>query len=553
VARTSQALDLERACMPIRRGEADPSIGHLVDHYTRRPKMPFLSLLAGGPRGRATAIELLKAHEALISFGRYRSCMGPIKDLLSDQPAGTVVAQSALARAGIAALEHGLPLDLRPISSGLGFDREIPDRLRRGRPPDPIVAAQKELLRALLLNDRSSWIESERYASGLVGRADRAFSSSLQHARDIMSIDDDVGTYHELRCMLFIGRVLASSGGYEQGMERLDSVIHRSRDRSFPFIEIAALQGIGAHHEDALEAQESLSRAAELAERFGNPVEAARSRYISFEVACRVHDLTEGGRREISEQARMMIESARTIQQEDPRYAMDARANAALWLSRMGGSGTALTVLRGILKDLKDLPDEELESKVMAIGVLAHMRSGDRKKGKRALLNVITKRAIKNDPEAYSILKEAVSEQEWLRVDEETKELFAEEPVHLLERSAADEIIRRAKDAYLNEFGAMLRGIGRITHIEPVMEGAEGRTSFMFSMFNRFSQRMVDGEGVVHSHPSGAAYPSGADLAMFSQFPGINIIIGYPYSDDSMAAYDRLGNRVMLRIVPDSG
>jgi hypothetical protein len=40
---------------------------------------------------------------------------------------------------------------------------------------------------------------------------------------------------------------------------------------------------------------------------------------------------------------------------------------------------------------------------------------------------------------------------------------------------------------------------------------------------------------------------------MFNHYPGINIIIGYPYSEDSMAAYDRLGNRVMMRIVPDGG
>jgi proteasome lid subunit RPN8/RPN11 len=168
-------------------------------------------------------------------------------------------------------------------------------------------------------------------------------------------------------------------------------------------------------------------------------------------------------------------------------------------------------------------------------------------------LELLEKKPVKNHPEAFSILKEAVSGQDWLREDKETAELFAAEPEYLLERSAANEIIARAKEAYPNEFGAMLRGINRITHIEPVMESAEGKAAYMFSMFNRFSQRMVEGEGVVHSHPSGAAYPSGADIAMFHQFPGINIIIGYPYTDGSMAAYDRLGNRVTLRIVPDGG
>ena len=70
------------------------------------------------------------------------------------------------------------------------------------------------------------------------------------------------------------------------------------------------------------------------------------------------------------------------------------------------------------------------------------------------------------------------------------------------------------------------------------------------SLYSRFSGRNVEGEGVVHSHPSGSARPSRADLSMFGRFPGINIIIGHPFRDDSMAAYDRLGNRVRLDIVP---
>ncbi len=114
-----------------------------------------------------------------------------------------------------------------------------------------------------------------------------------------------------------------------------------------------------------------------------------------------------------------------------------------------------------------------------------------------------------------------------------------------------EEIISRAKEAYPNEFGAMMRGLQHITHIEPVMEGASNRNSFLFSLYNRFSQRSVDGEGVVHSHPSGSVRPSRADLSMFGRFPGINIIIGYPYTGNSMAAYDRLGNRVRLDIVKD--
>jgi proteasome lid subunit RPN8/RPN11 len=538
--------------MGIRHNEVPSAVRSLAISFSERPRSGLLSLFRPRAGQGADNRSLLLAHEAMVLTGSYNRCLEPLKAILERVPPGTETASYVLARAGIAAMEHGLPLDIRPIASTLDLDRGNRERFQRGKGPGPMVALLKELLRAMLLNDRSSWVESEGYARGLIKGSDRAFSTAMVKAAELAREDKDQGAYHELKCLLMMGRVLSTAGDYLGGRQRLENAADKAKDANFPLLEMRALQDIGSLSESVAEAAAALERAISLAGTIGNRAEAARSRILMDQIVCRESDLTSEGRDGISKRAEDMLDASEDIRYEDPHFAMEARSNAALWLGRIGRSESALIILRGVLKELGSVPDEDLEMKVLAIGVLVHMKAGDRKKAKRALLSLISRKPVKNHPEAFSILKEAVSDQDWLREDRDTKELFAEEPVYLIERSAAEEIIRRAKEAYPNEFGAMLRGIDRITHIEPVIEGAEGRSSFMFSMFNRFSQRMVEGEGVVHSHPSGAAYPSGADLAMFRTFPGINIIIGYPYAEDSMAAYDRLGNRVMMRIVPDS-
>src|SRR2546428_11226821 len=43
--------------------------------------------------------------------------------------------------------------------------------------------------------------------------------------------------------------------------------------------------------------------------------------------------------------------------------------------------------------------------------------------------------------------------------------------------------------------------------------------------------------GTVHSHPSGVYEPSDEDRALFNKFGGIHLITGYPYTEDSWAAW----------------
>jgi proteasome lid subunit RPN8/RPN11 len=55
--------------------------------------------------------------------------------------------------------------------------------------------------------------------------------------------------------------------------------------------------------------------------------------------------------------------------------------------------------------------------------------------------------------------------------------------------------------------------------------------------------------GTVHSHPSGACYPSDADLDLFRRFGWIHIIACSPYGMRSWAAYNSLGEPIQLEVV----
>jgi len=55
--------------------------------------------------------------------------------------------------------------------------------------------------------------------------------------------------------------------------------------------------------------------------------------------------------------------------------------------------------------------------------------------------------------------------------------------------------------------------------------------------------------GTVHSHPSGAISPSGADMAFFQKFGYIHIITGVPFNKDSWRAFDLYGEPISLEVV----
>jgi proteasome lid subunit RPN8/RPN11 len=57
--------------------------------------------------------------------------------------------------------------------------------------------------------------------------------------------------------------------------------------------------------------------------------------------------------------------------------------------------------------------------------------------------------------------------------------------------------------------------------------------------------------GTAHSHPSGALFPSGADLQLFRNWGIRHIILGRPFGPRDWRAYDGTGAEVTLTVVSD--
>src|SRR2546425_1002939 len=82
-------------------------------------------------------------------------------------------------------------------------------------------------------------------------------------------------------------------------------------------------------------------------------------------------------------------------------------------------------------------------------------------------------------------------------------------------------ILGASKDAYPNEFGAILRAEkGVITELLLIPGTIGGDRHAIFRLYNKPTDFRV--VGTVHSHPSGVFHPSGQDPHPFSQVAGGN-------------------------------
>ena len=121
----------------------------------------------------------------------------------------------------------------------------------------------------------------------------------------------------------------------------------------------------------------------------------------------------------------------------------------------------------------------------------------------------------------------------------------------IITRIAADGIISYSKGLHPNEAILILRG--KSTQEQITVDGlvippfaSSGPYYSGFSDFHLpFDNSYV---GTVHSHPSRSNRPSLEDLN--SGFYGtVSIIIAYPYEDDTMAAYDRDGHALEIKVL----
>jgi len=224
---------------------------------------------------------------------------------------------------------------------------------------------------------------------------------------------------------------------------------------------------------------------------------------------------------------------------------LDALGKVAL---KMGLVKDGIANLKKALKVFK-----KLDVRHEALLTQVHLVDGyfllSRNKGKKELQRLLNNEPVKRYRDCYRELKEVVNREDWLREDPDLSELFLKPLPRFITLELMEQIIQAAKRAHPNEMGALLHGDPVLDRLEFVLDSAKGTDTFMFSLYNRYSGDYMYSDGSVHSHPSGAAVPSKADLSFFGKFPSVNIIIAYPYALDSWAAYDRNGNRVKLSVI----
>ncbi|HLB67185.1 MAG TPA: Mov34/MPN/PAD-1 family protein [Thermoplasmata archaeon] len=120
--------------------------------------------------------------------------------------------------------------------------------------------------------------------------------------------------------------------------------------------------------------------------------------------------------------------------------------------------------------------------------------------------------------------------------------------VEAIARKTLRMILEASRDTHPLEFGAILRAEeGTITELILVPGTLSGKRHAIFQLHMLPPDFAV--VGTVHSHPSGVYEPSDEDRALFNKFGGIHLIVGYPYAEDTWAAWTNKGVRTSLKVV----
>lgn len=120
--------------------------------------------------------------------------------------------------------------------------------------------------------------------------------------------------------------------------------------------------------------------------------------------------------------------------------------------------------------------------------------------------------------------------------------------IHSIRKRTLRMILEASKSSYPEEFGAFLRaekGVIRELILLPGTVSGQNHASFKLYMLP-IDFTIV---GTVHSHPSGACYPSDADLELFRKYGWVHIIACMPYDRNSWVAYDMTGEEKVLKVV----
>lgn len=110
-------------------------------------------------------------------------------------------------------------------------------------------------------------------------------------------------------------------------------------------------------------------------------------------------------------------------------------------------------------------------------------------------------------------------------------------------------ILGAARSVHPREFAGLLRKKDEFIEEVLILPGTTGSND---SAVLRLHMLPIDPSicGSVHSHPSPDFTPSVSDIQFFEKFGLIHIIVAFPYDQESWAAYNHRGERVLLEVVP---
>jgi len=109
-------------------------------------------------------------------------------------------------------------------------------------------------------------------------------------------------------------------------------------------------------------------------------------------------------------------------------------------------------------------------------------------------------------------------------------------------------ILGVSRSSHPREFAGVLRAAGGVVKEVLVLPGtlSSGESAVL-----RLHMLPIDPSacGTVHSHPSPNLLPSGEDLALFSKFGYVHIVVAFPYDERSWKAYNHRGEEITLEVV----
>jgi proteasome lid subunit RPN8/RPN11 len=118
-----------------------------------------------------------------------------------------------------------------------------------------------------------------------------------------------------------------------------------------------------------------------------------------------------------------------------------------------------------------------------------------------------------------------------------------------IKRTALEFMLNMARNMYPREFIGLLRNNEKNEIYEVLLlpKSTYGRG---FSSFDNYMvPYSLKYAGSVHSHPTPSTRPSAGDQLSFSRTGGVHIILAYPFSETSLAVYNRKGESLKFEVV----